>query len=126
MQDQEPAAICRLVDRFGKDLHLTENPARELAERLIVVPGTQTTRVPRRARSSTARTTSAFQHGTDNLVVRLRPVDPALEASEVDDVADQVKRLALELGQEVEAGDRRGTRGTRGEYPIENMCGRAE
>jgi hypothetical protein len=93
VHDQQLAAIRLDVDRFLLDLHLAEGELAVLARRFVVVAG-NVDHV-----GALARLAHDLLH---HVVVRLRPVPPALQPPAVDDVAHQVQRLALVLPQEVE------------------------
>ena len=93
MQDEEPAPIGGLVDRLPHELDAAENPAVVLAQGAIVV-----TRHVDDARALSSLVDDRAQH----IVVRFRPIESALEAPEIEDVADEIELLDLDAVQKIQ------------------------
>ena len=81
------------MDRLLLDAHVTEGELAVLSSRLVVVAG-DIDHVGALARLA--------QDLLDHVIVRLRPVPPALKPPAVDDVAYEVEIFAFVLLQEVE------------------------
>ena len=90
---QQLLAVGLDVDRLLLDAHVAEGELTVLPRRLVVVAGDVDDV------GALARLAQDLLH---HVVVRLRPVPPALQAPAVDDVAHQVEIVALVLLQEVE------------------------
>jgi len=93
MDHQKLRAVGLDVDRLLLDAHVAECELAVLPRCLVVVAG-DIDHV-----GALARLAQDLLH---HVVVRLRPVPPALQAPAVDDVAHQVEIVALVLPQEVE------------------------
>ncbi len=93
VNDEITLAVCRGVDRLPLDLDPTEGQAEELAGEFIVVAGNENH--PRAA-------PHLSQQFLDDVVMRLRPVPAGAESPAVDDVADQVDRVRLDMAQHVQ------------------------
>ena len=89
----EPAAVGGLVDAVLHHLDAAEGMAGIAARELVMVAGHEDH--PR----ALAR---LAQHLLHHVVVRLRPEPAPLQLPAVDDVPDQIERLALDRAQEVE------------------------
>ena len=92
MSDEIALAVGRGVDRLALDLDPAEGQAEELAGELIVVAGNE--HHPRAA-------PHLAQQFLDDVVVRLGPVPAGAKPPAVDDVADQVDRVGLDVAQHV-------------------------
>ena len=93
MDHQQLAAVGLGVDRLFLDLHPAEGELAVLPRRLVVVAGDV----------DDVGALARLAHDLlDDIVVRLRPVPPALQAPAIDNVADQVQSLALVPSQEIE------------------------
>src|SRR5262249_6738154 len=92
---QQQAAVGAPMDGFPQDENVPELQVAEAAEILVVVAGGQ------RDHAAPLR---LGEDRADHVAVELRPVGPALEAPEVDDVAHQVEELALAGVQEGQQG----------------------
>src|SRR5579883_1312869 len=93
MDDQQLLAVGRLVDRLFLDPHVAESELAILPRSLVVIA---------RNVDHMRALARLAQHLLHHVVVRLRPVPPALQAPAIDDVADQVEIFALVPLQEVE------------------------
>ena len=93
MQNQEALAVGGLVDRVARHHHSAEVYADEVAHPVVVVAGHV---------DHVHALAGHAQDLLDHVVVRLRPVPARAQLPAVDDVADQIERLALHMADEVE------------------------
>jgi hypothetical protein len=93
MHDEKPAPVRGLMDAVAHDLDATEAYAAIVAQRLVVIPGDEyhPRAVPNHA-----------QQLLHNVVVCLWPAGTALDAPEVDDIADQVDDVGVVLREEAQ------------------------
>ncbi len=93
MQHHQAPPVGRVVERRAANFHAAEIEAGELAEHLIVISGDV----------DHARTaTGAFHDPPDDIAMFGRPVEFFLQSPPVDDVADQVDRLAIGVVEEID------------------------
>ena len=93
VRDPQPLAVGGDVQPLVDDVDAAEVVADVAARELVVVAGNE----------DHARALARLaQQLLDDVVVRLRPVPAAAQLPAVDDVADEVERLALGAAQEVE------------------------
>ena len=90
---QEAAAVGGLVNDFIDDLDVADHHAAILAHDLVVVA---------RDEHHPGIMLGLAQQRAHHVAVALRPVALLLQVPEVDDVADQVERLATHLANEIE------------------------
>ncbi len=93
MNDEVALAIGRGMDRLSLDLDPAEGQAEELTGEFIVVAGNE--HHPRAA-------PNFAQQFLNDVVMRLRPVPTGAEPPAVDDVADQVDRVGLDMAQHIQ------------------------
>ena len=93
MNDEITLAVDRGVDRLPPDLDPAEGQAEELTGELIVIARNE--HHPRAA-------PHLSQQFLDDVVMRLRPVPAGAESPAVDDVADQVDRVRLDMAQHIQ------------------------
>ena len=93
MQHQQPLTLRGLVDAILHDLEVAEAEAAELAEIFVMVA-----RHIDHARAVLGFAEQRAQH----VVVFLWPVESAAQRPEVDDVTDEIERVALDTAEEVE------------------------
>ncbi len=93
VEHHQPAAVGGVVERRAADLDAAEIEPGELAEHLVVIAGDIDD--PRAA-------LGALEDAPDDVVVRRGPVELLLQPPAVDDVADQVHRLAVDIVEEVD------------------------
>jgi hypothetical protein len=91
--DQQGPAVGGAVDRFVGDLDPAKAHARIGPQHLVMVA---------RDQYHPGAAMRQLEQAADHLVVRVRPVPAFLEPPAVDDVADQIERLALDCVEEVE------------------------
>ena len=93
MNDEVAFAVSRCMDRAALDLDPAEGQAEELTGELIVVAGNE--HHPRAP-------ADLAQQFLDDIVMRLRPVPAGAETPAVDDVADQIDRVGLDMAEHVQ------------------------
>ena len=93
VRDEIALAVGCDVDRPPLDLDPAEAQAEELAGKFIVVAGNE--HHPRAA-------PDLAQQLLDHVVVRLRPVPAGTKAPAVDDVANEIDRVGLDIAQHIE------------------------
>ena len=93
MNDEIALAVGRGVDRLALDLDAAEGQAEELAGELIVVAGNE---------HHPSAAPNLAQQLLDDVVMGLWPVPAGAEPPAVDDVADQVDRVGLDVAQHVQ------------------------
>ena len=94
MDHEQPPPVGGLVDGVARDEEVAVF-TEESAHHLVVVAGDV----------NETRALAAFaQDFLDDIVMALRPVTAAAQAPDVDEVADEVQRLALGGTQEIEHG----------------------
>src|SRR5690348_11524093 len=93
MNDKVALAVGGRVNRPPLDLNAPEGQAEELTGELVMVAGHE--HHPRAA-------PDLAQQFLDHVVVRLRPVPAGAEAPAVDDVADQIDGVSLDMTQHVQ------------------------
>ena len=93
MDDQQPAAVGGLVDRLAADLDPAEIEAVERLAHLVMVAGDI---------DDARATLRALENPPDDVIMLGRPEMPLLEPPAVDDVADEVKRLAIDMVEEID------------------------
>ena len=93
MQHQQAAAVGGFVDRLAADLDPAEIEAGELPEHLVMIAGDI---------DDAGATLGALQDAPDDVVMRGGPVEALLQAPAVDDVADQIQRVAVDVVEEID------------------------
>ena len=93
VRDEIALAVCGGVDDLALDLDAAERQAEELAGEFVMVSGNE-----HHARSP-AHLAQKLLH---DVVVRLRPIPSRAQPPAVDDVADQVNHVSLDMPQHVE------------------------
>src|SRR3546814_19887101 len=88
MDDGQLAPVGGLVDRLAADLDPAEIEAGERLDHLVVIAGDI---------DDAGAALRALQHAPDDVIMLGRPEMPFLEAPAVDDVADQIERLAIDI-----------------------------
>ena len=109
MQNEQTLAERRRVDTVALDHEITEHRADELPEIFIVVA---------RYVDHACAVLGFTQNRTQHVVVLLRPVERFAQAPEVDDVADEIKIVGVNISEEGEK--RRGIAAARTEMDIRN------
>jgi hypothetical protein len=107
VRDEQPAAVGGLVHRFERQLDPAEVHARIVAQHLVVVAGDE---------HDAGAAVRHLEHAADDLAMRVGPVPALAQPPAVDDVADQVERLALDRAQEVH--QHRGVAAARAEMDV--------
>ncbi len=93
MQDQQLAPVCGGVDRLAPDFDAAEIESGELAEHLVVVAGDIDH--PRAA-------LGALEDAPENVVMARGPVKFLFESPAIDNVADQIERIAVDMVEKVD------------------------
>ena len=93
VQDEQPAAVGGDVDRLLPDLDPAEVHAGELAEHLVMIAGNV---------DDAGAVLGALHHPPDDRIVTLGPVEALLHPPAVDDVADQIERVGIDMVEEVD------------------------
>src|SRR6202035_3550600 len=93
MNDEVALTVGRGMDRLPLDLDPTEGQAEELTGEFIVVARNK--HHPRAA-------PNLAQQFLDDVVMRLRPVPAGAEPPAVDDVADEVNGVGLDMAQHIQ------------------------
>ena len=93
VNDEIALAVSRGMNRPSLDLDAAEGQAEELAGEFIVIAGNE--HHPRAA-------TNLAQQFLDDVVMHLRPVPARAQPPAIDDVADQVDRVGLDVAQHVQ------------------------
>ncbi len=93
MNDEIALAVGRGMDRLPLDLDPAECESEELTGKFIVVAWNE--HHPRAA-------PDLAKQFLNDVVVRLRPVPARAKAPAVDDVADQVDRVGLDMAQHIQ------------------------
>ncbi len=93
VDDEIALAVGGGVDRLAPDLDAAEGQAEELAGEFVMVAGNED-----HARAAP----DLAQKLLHDVVVRLRPVPAAAKPPAVDDVADEVDRVRLDVAKHVE------------------------
>ncbi len=93
MQHHQPAAVGGIVEGGAADFDPAEVQAGELAEHLIMIA---------RDIDDPGPAMRALQNAPDDVIVRGRPVELLLQPPAINDVADQVHRLAVGVVEEVD------------------------
>ncbi len=107
VDDQIALAVGGGVDRLPPDLDAAEGQAEELARELVVVAGHE-----HHARAAP----HLAQKLLHDVVMRLRPVPARTQPPPVDDVADEVDRVGLDVPKHIE--DQIGLAAARAEMEI--------
>jgi len=95
VRDPQPSAVGQRVHGVGHHVHAAEVVRHVAACELVVVA---------RHEDHPCALARLAQQLLHDVVVRLRPVPGAPQLPAVDDVADEVQRLALGVAQELEQG----------------------
>ena len=93
VEHQQAAPVRRFVHGVAADRDAAEIEPAELAEHLVVVAGDEDH--PRAAAGT-------LQQPPDDVVVRRRPEEAPPQSPPVDDVADQIHRVAVDMVEEVD------------------------
>src|SRR3546814_21172380 len=93
MDDEQLAPVGGLVDRLAADLDPAEIEAGERLDHLVMIAGDI---------DDAGAALRALQHAPDDVIMLGRPEMPFLEAPAVDDVADQIERLAIDMVEEID------------------------
>ena len=93
MDDQQTASIGGLVNSLGFQLDAAEVQSGIIAEGLVMIA---------RDVDDPRSVLRLLEHAADDVVVAWRPVPAFAELPAVDDVADQVERLAIGRFEEIE------------------------
>ena len=108
MNDEVALTVGRGMDRLPLDLDPAEGQPEELAGEFVVVA---------RNKDHPRAAPNLAQQFLDDVVMRLRPVPAGAEPPAVDDVADQVDRVGLDMAQHIQDKMRLGTRACPGASP---------
>ena len=114
MDDKIALAVGGDVDRLAHDLDAAEAQAEELAGEFVVVAGHE---------DHPRASPDLAQQLLHDVVVRLRPVPARAQPPAVDDVADQVDGVGLDMAKHVE--DEIGLTAARSQMQVgkEQTCG---
>src|SRR3546814_20624008 len=93
MDDEQFAPVGGFVDRLAADFDATEIEAVERLHHLVMVAGDV---------DDACAALRALQHAPDDVIMLGLPEMPLLEPPAVDDVADEVERLAIDMVEEVD------------------------
>src|SRR5271167_4407216 len=93
VDDEVALAVGRRMDRLPLDLDSAERQTEELAGKLVVVAGNE---------HHPGAAANLAQQFLDDVVMSLRPIPAGAEAPAIDDIADKVDRLGLDMAQHVQ------------------------
>ena len=93
MDDEQFAAVGGLVDRLAADLDPAEIEAVERLHHLVMVA---------RDIDDARAALGAFEHAPHDVIVLGRPEMALFQTPAVDDVADQIERLAIDMVEKVD------------------------
>ena len=121
-----PTAGRLAVSRLAPPLTMLPPPSTPATTRALTARGAAAVLPapparPRSLLSGHSRRRQSVAWRVQHVAVRVRPVEAAPDAPEVDDVADQIDRVGIDLGQEVE--QRRGLRPARAEVDVRQEQG---
>src|ERR1700676_3049140 len=93
VHDQELLSVQRFMNVFAAHFQVAEANAADLAKLLVVVAGHV---------DHPCATLGLAEDRAQNVTVRLRPIEAAAQAPDIDDVADQDQLIGLDPAQKVE------------------------